>query len=63
MFGAASTLMGTMTHYASGPAALIFGAGYLTTPEYFKIGAVCGAVMLAIWLTVGLGWWHIIGIW
>ena len=63
MLGAASALMGAMTHYASGPAALIFGAGYLTTPEYFRIGAVCGVVMLATWLTVGLGWWHIIGIW
>ena len=63
MLGAASALMGAMTHYASGPAALIFGAGYLTTPEYFRIGAVCGVVMLATWLTVGLGWWLIIGIW
>lgn len=52
-----------MTHYASGPAALIYGAGYLKTPEFLRIGFLCGIVTVAVWLTVGMGWWKIIGLW
>ncbi len=63
ILGCVSGLMGAMTHYASGPAALIFGAGYVKTPEFLRIGIVCALVTVAIWLTVGLGWWKIIGIW
>ncbi|MBT1176784.1 anion permease [Bifidobacterium callimiconis] len=63
MLGCATGLIGAMTHYASGPAALIYGAGYLKTPEFLKIGFLCGIVTVAIWLTVGMGWWKIIGLW
>ncbi|MCH3944078.1 MAG: anion permease [Atopobiaceae bacterium] len=63
MLGALSALMGAMTHYASGPAALIYGSGYVKTSEFFKVGIVCGILVLVIWLTVGLGWWKILGIW
>lgn len=63
MLGCATGLIGAMTHYASGPAALIYGAGYLKTLEFLKIGFLCGIVTVAIWLTVGMGWWKIIGLW
>ena len=63
MFGAISGLMGAMTHYASGPAALIYGSGYLTTSEFFRVGIICALLTLAIWLTVGVGWWALIGVW
>ncbi|WP_275542050.1 anion permease [Bifidobacterium tissieri] len=40
-----------MTHYASGPAALIYGAGYLKTPEFLRIGVIGTFVVLitGIW--------------
>ena len=63
MLGCASGLIGAMTHYASGPAALIYGAGYVKTSEFLRIGLICGLVTVAIFLTVGLGWWRLIGIW
>lgn len=63
MLGCATGLIGAMTHYASGPAALIYGAGYLKTPEFLRIGFLCGIVTVAVWLTVGMGWWKIIGLW
>lgn len=63
MFGCASGLIGAMTHYASGPAALIYGAGYVKTSEFLRIGLVCAIVMFAVFLSVGLGWWKVIGLW
>lgn len=63
MLGCVSGLIGAMTHYASGPSALIYGAGYVETPEFLRIGLICGIVTVAIYLTIGMGWWKIIGIW
>ena len=63
MLGCASGLIGAMTHYASGPAALIYGAGYVKTSEFLRIGLICGLVTVVVFLTVGLGWWRVIGIW
>ncbi|PWG60516.1 DASS family sodium-coupled anion symporter [Bifidobacterium catulorum] len=63
MLGCTTGLIGAMTHYASGPAALIYGAGYVKTPEFLKIGLLCGIVCVAVWITLGMGWWKIIGIW
>jgi DASS family divalent anion:Na+ symporter len=33
------------------------------TSEFFKVGIACGILVLVVWLTVGLGWWKILGIW
>lgn len=62
-FACVSGLMGAMTHYASGPAALIYGAGYLKTSEFLRVGIICCAVTVAIFLTLGVGWWKLIGLW
>ena len=63
MLACVSGLIGAMTHYASGPSALIYGAGYVKTPEFLRIVLICGIVTVTIYLTVGMGWWKIIGIW
>lgn len=63
MLGCASGLIGAMTHYASGPAALIYGAGYVKTSEFLRMGLICGLITVLIFLTIGLGWWRVIGIW
>ncbi|WEV65115.1 DASS family sodium-coupled anion symporter [Bifidobacterium sp. ESL0764] len=62
-FGALSGLIGAMTHYASGPSALIYGADYLKTSEFLRVGIICAMVTTVIFLTVGVGWWKVIGLW
>ncbi|WP_432628858.1 anion permease, partial [Aerococcus urinae] len=50
------------THYASGPASIIFATGYVSQGEWWRNGAVMGVIYLAIWLGLGtlcfqlLGW-------
>ena len=54
-------LFGALTHYASGQAAVYYGAGYMELTEVFKTGGIVAAVNLLIWGVVGMGWWKVLG--
>lgn len=51
---------GSLTHYGSGPAPVIFGAGYNDTRSWWIIGAVVAFGSLLIHLTVGVAWWSML---
>ncbi len=61
ILAAASSLMMTLTHYATGTAPVIFGSGYSTLGEWWGVGAVMSVVNLVIWIAVGLVWWKVLG--
>ena len=63
VLGFLSNLFSSLTHYGSGPAPVIFGAGYVELGTWWKLGALTGVINLLIWLVVGGLWWKIIGIW
>ncbi len=54
-------LFGSISHYASGQAAVFYGSGYMTLPEVFKIGAINGVVALALWAGLGMPVWKLLG--
>ena len=56
-FGFFSSLNAAITHYGTGPAPIVFGAGYLTQGEWWRIGFVISLVHLGIWLPIGFLWW------
>lgn len=56
-----TNICGSTTHYASGPAAVLFGEGYVTQNEWWKICFIMGIVYLFIWLVIGSGWHSLIG--
>jgi DASS family divalent anion:Na+ symporter len=58
-----SSLNAATTHYGTGPAPIVFGGGYLTQPQWWRIGFLISLLHLAIWLPVGLLWWKTIGLW
>jgi DASS family divalent anion:Na+ symporter len=58
-----SSLNAAITHYGTGPAPIVFGAGYLTQGQWWRIGFVISLVHLAIWLPIGFLWWKAIGLW
>jgi divalent anion:Na+ symporter, DASS family len=62
-FGFFSNLNAAITHYGTGPAPIIFGAGYLSLGQWWRIGFLLSLVHLAIWLPVGFLWWRAIGLW
>ena len=46
-------LMGVITPYASGPAPVYFGSGYIPRKDYWSLGAVFGLIFLVALLAVG----------
>ncbi len=58
-----SSLFASLTHYATGPAPVLFGAGYVTLGEWWRIGALISVVNIAIWMIVGGAWFKVLGFW
>ncbi|KAG2492701.1 hypothetical protein HYH03_009114 [Edaphochlamys debaryana] len=56
-------LFGSITHYASGQAAVFYGSGYMSLNEVFSMGAICGGLGLAIWAITGMPIWKMLGWW
>lgn len=61
--GALSNLMIPLTHYGGGAAPILFGAGYVTQGEWWKLGFIMTTINIVIWLGIGGAWWHAIGLW
>ncbi len=54
-------LFGSLTHYASGQAAVYYGSGFVELKEVFKVGAACAVMDLTIWGVLGMAWWKFLG--
>lgn len=63
VLGFFSNLFSSMTHYSTGPAPVLFGAGYVELADWWKLGAVISVVNIIIWLGIGGLWWKIINLW
>lgn len=61
IMAAASNIMMTLTHYATGTSPVIFGSGYVTLGEWWKTGFVMSVVLIVVWLVVGVAWWRVLG--
>jgi len=62
-YGFFSSLNAATTHYGTGPAPILFGAGYLSQSAWWRVGFVVSLAHVAVWLPVGFLWWKIIGLW
>lgn len=63
MLGFFGSLMGSTTHYSTGPAPIYFSSGYVTQSEWWKMNFVLGIAYIIIWIGVGSLWTKAIGIW
>jgi L-tartrate/succinate antiporter len=57
-------LMGVLTPYATGPAPVYFGSGYISRKAFWSLGLFFGALFLLVLLAVGvpyLSWSHVSG--
>lgn len=61
--GFASSLYQGLTHYASGPSPIFFGAGYMDQATWWRLGFIVSAVAVSIWVGVGALWWKVLGLW
>ncbi|WP_066802847.1 anion permease [Moraxella oblonga] len=61
VLAATSSLMMTLTHYATGTAPVIFGSGYVSLGQWWKVGFIMSVVNMIVWIGVGLVWWKMLG--
>jgi len=60
--GVLSNLNGCLTQYGIGSGPVMFGAGYVTQGEWWRVGFIMSVIYLAIWLTIGPLWWLALGL-
>ena len=58
-----SNLSASLTHYGTTTAPIYFGARYVMQGEWWRIGFLVSLVTIAIWGTIGLAWWKLLGWW
>ncbi|WP_010489647.1 DASS family sodium-coupled anion symporter [Pseudomonas sp. S9] len=58
-----SSLMMSLTHYATGTAPIVFGSGYVSLGRWWIAGLVMSIANLAVWGGVGAFWWKVLGYW
>lgn len=49
--------------YSAGPAAMLSSTGYVSNKDWWKLSAIIGAILIVIWLGIGLIWTKVIGFW
>jgi len=62
-FGVFSNVNAALTHYGTGPAPIVFGAGYVSQPAWWRVGFILSIAHLLIWLPIGFLWWKVMGLW
>lgn len=58
-----SNLCMSLTHYAAGPAPILFGAGYVEQTTWWKLGFIVSVINMLIWVGCGALWWKLLGLW
>ncbi len=56
VLGGTHGIMGILTPYASGPSPAYHGSGYLPSRDYWRLGALFGAIFLVLYLLVVVPW-------
>lgn len=49
-------IMGILTPYAAGPSPVYYGSGFLPSADYWRLGAIFGAIFFAAFLLVDVPW-------
>ena len=57
-----SALMGGITHYATGPAPIYYGAGYSPQGTFWSLGFVVSVINMIVFLGIGAFWWKLAGL-
>ncbi|WP_338665961.1 DASS family sodium-coupled anion symporter [Pararoseomonas sp. SCSIO 73927] len=63
MMAAGSSIMMTLTHYATGTSPIIFGSGYVTLGSWWRVGFLMCVGELLVFALLGTLWWRLLGFW
>lgn len=57
-----SSLCASLTHYAGGPSAVFWGAGYTDIKRWWTVGFAVSILFVAVWMGIGPFWWRALGL-
>lgn len=63
LLGASSAFGCLLTHYGGAVGPVLFGSGYVSQKDWWRIGAILVVFNIVLYMTIGLGYWKAIGIW
>jgi DASS family divalent anion:Na+ symporter len=52
-----------LTHYGTTTAPILFGLGYVSHADWWRVGFYVSVANMAVWLTIGFAWWKLVGFW
>ena len=58
-----ANLTAGLTHYGTTTGPILFGTGYVTRAEWWRVGFFVSVANMTIWLTAGFAWWKFLGFW
>ncbi|MFA5907189.1 MAG: DASS family sodium-coupled anion symporter [Vicinamibacterales bacterium] len=58
-----ANLTAGLTHYGTTTGPILFGVGYVSRSDWWKVGFVTSVANIVIWLTAGAAWWKWLGLW
>ena len=58
-----ANLTAGLTHYGTTTGPILFGTGYVTRAEWWRVGFIVSVANMVIWLTAGFAWWKFLGFW
>jgi divalent anion:Na+ symporter, DASS family len=62
-FACFANLSAGLTNYGTTPAPMFFAHEYVSMRDWWRIGLIVSFLNIAIWSTIGFGWWKLLGIW
>ena len=58
-----ANLTAGLTHYGTTTGPILFGVGYVSRSDWWRVGFVVSVANIAIWLIAGGAWWKWLGFW
>ncbi|MGE0866170.1 MAG: DASS family sodium-coupled anion symporter, partial [Vicinamibacterales bacterium] len=58
-----ANLTAGLTHYGTTTGPILFGVGYVSRRDWWKVGFFTSVANILIWLTAGAAWWKWLGLW
>ena len=58
-----ANLTAGLTHYGTTTGPILFSQRYVSFADWWRTGFIVSVANLLIWLTLGVGWWRLLGYW
>jgi divalent anion:Na+ symporter, DASS family len=58
-----ANLTAGLTHYGTTTGPILFGVGYVTRGEWWRVGFYVSVANMLIWVLAGFAWWKFLGFW